>query len=90
VAEQEYKHMEKRRNNFSWHKAGCSGGGVFRESFTCGCYVSLPAVKQMMSSGQLAIQGVLLLPPGLPRVPCFNLTKPVSRPMQGFSSENSG
>lgn len=39
-----------------------------------------------MSSGQLTIQGVLLPPPGLPHVPCFNLAKPMSHPVQGFSS----
>lgn len=52
--------------------------------------MSLPLIKQIMSSGQLTIQGVLLLPPGLPHVPCFNLTKTMSHPVQGFSSLNSG
>lgn len=72
MAEWAYKHVEKRPNNFSLHKACCLGRDFFKESFTCGSYVSLPLIKQIMSSGQLTIQGVLLLPPGLPPVPRFN------------------
>lgn len=51
--------------------------------------MSLPLIKQILSSGQLLIHGGVLLPPRLPQVPCFNLTKTMSRPVQRFRFLNS-